>query len=67
MSRYQDRQMTPSPSVSFCKSAHPFASTVAPSGVLGHVSRSSMTPSPSVSFCQSEHPFASTEAPSGTS
>ena len=40
---------TPSPSVSFCESAQPLASTVAPSGVSAQVSFSSITPSLSTS------------------
>src|SRR4249920_1550598 len=50
---------TPSPSES---TGHPVASTVAPLGVLGHVSMPSKTPSPSASV---GHPFASTVAPFG--
>src|ERR671923_234691 len=40
----------------------PFASTVAPLGVLGHLSSPSGTPSPSLSI---GHPLASTATPAG--
>ena len=45
--------VTPSPSVSFCESEHPLASTASPLGVSEQVSTSSFTPSPSVSVAVS--------------
>ena len=44
--------VTPSLSVSFWVSEHPFASTVSPIGVFGQVSKPLATPSPSISGSQ---------------
>ena len=41
--------VTPSPSVSFCESAQPSASTASPAGVSGHKSEISAIPSESES------------------
>ncbi len=59
--------VTPSPSVSFCESEHPLASTTSPVGVEGQLSRSSVTPSPSVSSWEVAQPSEFTVAPEGVS